>query len=76
MGYSFITDPSTGKQTGVVLDMEAWSYLTRFHSEVLYQLGGNTFENCSSSPLNIFSGEVINPIVAEDFPTDLKGTEN
>ena len=76
MGYSFITDPSSGKQTGVILDMEAWGYLTRFHSEILYQLGGNTFENCPPMHLNIFNGETINPIIAKDFPTDIKGKEN
>ena len=66
---SYITD-SPGKQLSIVIDMEVWSLFLNFHPDVLHFIGGNTFENTSPSHLNIFNGEVINPIAAKDFPTE------
>ena len=74
MPYSFVTDAS-GKQTGVLLDMEAWNYLTQLHSEILYGLAGNTFKTSEKfPPVNIFTDEPINLLGTESFPTE--GMEN
>jgi len=66
---SYITD-SSGKQLAIVIDMEVWNSFLNFHPDVMHFIGGNTFENVPPQHLNIFSGEVINPIIAKDFPTE------
>ena len=82
MNYSIVTDGITGKQTGVMVDMELWNYINmtspslgEFLADMPYSSRYN--KDLRDTPgINLITGEPINLLSSKDFPVDEGGKEN